>query len=78
MGEFVEDDRPLPAGAKFGEDGKPLRGWFPDPTKRHEERYFSQGVVTKLYRDGFAEGHTVEGYDDVSADLVSATTTSAE
>jgi hypothetical protein len=36
-----------------------LQGWHPDPTGRHQERYFSQGAPTHLYRDG-----KTEGYDD--------------
>jgi hypothetical protein len=36
-----------------------LQGWHPDPTGRHQERYFSQGAPTHLYRDGSSEG-----YDD--------------
>jgi Protein of unknown function (DUF2510) len=36
-----------------------LQGWHPDPTGRHQERYFSQGAPTHLYRDG-----NTEGYDD--------------
>ncbi len=36
-----------------------LQGWHPDPTGRHQERYFSQGVPTHLFRDG-----NTEGYDD--------------
>jgi hypothetical protein len=36
-----------------------LQGWHPDPTGRHQERYFSQGAPTHLFRDGDAEG-----YDD--------------
>src|ERR1700691_179724 len=36
-----------------------LQGWHPDPTGRHQERYFSQGAPTHLFRDGNAEG-----YDD--------------
>jgi hypothetical protein len=72
MGSFIEEDEQVPAGAAFDANGKPLRGWQPDPTRLHEERYFSRGLPTKLFRDGHSGGHIVEGYDDVSADLVSA------
>lgn len=46
-----------------------LQGWHPDPTGRHQERYFSQGAPTHLHRDG-----TVEGYDDRASFPSSAAT----
>ncbi len=70
MGSFVPDDDP-PTALMRGDDGKPLQGWYPDPTQRHEERYFSQGAPTKLYRDGATVARTVEGFDDISAYLTS-------
>jgi len=36
-----------------------LQGWHHDSTGSHQERYFSQGEPTHLFRDG-----SVEGYDD--------------
>jgi len=35
------------------------RGWYQDPFRRHEARYFSAGRPTRLVRDG-----NVESYDD--------------
>lgn len=77
MGSFVPDDQPPPALMR-GDDGKPLQGWYPDPTQRHEERYFSQGAPTKLYRDGVAGPTTVEGFDDISAYLTSLMDTNSD
>jgi hypothetical protein len=30
-------------------------GWYRDPYRRHEDRYFSDGTPTKLVRDGASE-----------------------
>src|SRR5215475_7796582 len=40
-----------------------LQGWFEDPFRLHEARYFSAGRPTKLVRDG-----NVESYDDPPSD----------
>lgn len=32
-------------------------GWYRDPYQAHEFRWFSEGVATKLVRDGTAEAH---------------------
>ena len=39
-----------------------MQGWHPDPFGRHGARYFSQGVATRLVRDG-----TTESYDEPPA-----------
>ncbi len=70
MGSFIVSERPPPPVIIRGDDGEPLHGWWPDPTRRHEVRYFSQGAPTKLYRDGTGD-KKVEGYDDISAYLSS-------
>jgi len=33
------------------------QGWYHDPFRRHEDRYFSDGQPTKLVRDGEAEDY---------------------
>ena len=33
------------------------QGWYRDPYKVHEDRYFSDGQPTKLVRDGGAESY---------------------
>ena len=71
MGSFVESDDPPPAVVMRGDDGEPLQGVCPDPTQRHEARYFSRGEPTKLYRDGGTGDEKVEGYDDIAAYLSS-------
>ena len=35
----------------------PAQGWYQDPFGIHELRYFSQGLPTKLVRDGKAESY---------------------
>ena len=78
MGSFVVSDDPPPAVVMRGDDGKPLQGFYPDPTQRHEVRYFSQGRRRKLYRDGGTGDESVEGYDDITAYLSSITGTDTD
>jgi len=33
-----------------------LEGWYTDPYQRHEARWMSQGVPTRLVKDGEVEG----------------------
>jgi hypothetical protein len=49
------------------------QGWYRDPFGVHEDRYFSEGLPTKLVRDGRAEAYD-EPPDErfVAADLVRA------
>jgi hypothetical protein len=42
-----------------GMDYEELQGWFADPFRLHEQRYFSAGRPTKLVRDG-----SVDSYDE--------------
>jgi hypothetical protein len=35
----------------------PPQGWYRDPYGLHEDRYFSQGLPTKLVRDGERESY---------------------
>jgi hypothetical protein len=35
----------------------PAQGWYRDPYGLHEDRYFSQGLPTKLVRDGEHESY---------------------
>jgi uncharacterized protein (TIGR00369 family) len=70
MGSFLVSEEPPPPVVMRGDDGEPLHGWWPDPTQRHEARYFSRGAPTKLYRDGSGD-EMVEGYDDISTYLSS-------
>jgi hypothetical protein len=41
------------------DSGKPPQGWYADPFRVHEARYFSAGRPTRLVRDG-----TVECFDE--------------
>ena len=75
LGSLVASDDPPPAVVMRGDDGQPLQGFCPDPTQRHEVRYFSRGAPTKLYRDGGTGDTKVEGYDDITAYLASITDT---
>jgi hypothetical protein len=45
-------------------DSRQLQGWHADPFGRHEQRYFSAGVPTKLVRDG-----NVESFDGPPTEL---------
>jgi hypothetical protein len=38
-------------------DASPAQGWFRDPYGLHEDRYFSQGLPTRLVRDGEREAY---------------------
>ena len=77
MGSLIASDDAPPAVVMRGADGQPLQGFCPDPTQRHEMRYFSRGAPTKLYRDGVGDTK-VEGYDDISAYLSSITGTDTD
>lgn len=37
------------------------QGWYPDPTRRHQLRWFSAGEPTDLVQDGGVEGHDLLG-----------------
>jgi hypothetical protein len=37
--------------------GRSPSGWFRDPSGRHEARWYSVGMPTKLVRDGSTEGY---------------------
>ena len=50
-------------------DGSELEGWCTDPYARHEARWMSRGVPTRLVRDGTVESHVASGsYGIVRAD----------
>jgi hypothetical protein len=38
-------------------NASPAQGWYRDPFGLHEDRYFSQGLPTKLVRDGERESY---------------------
>jgi len=38
-------------------NASPAQGWYRDPYRLHEDRYFSQGMPTKLVRDGQRESY---------------------
>jgi hypothetical protein len=49
------------------------QGWYRDPYGRHEDRYFSQGLPTKLVRDGERESYDLPPDQPLpAADLVPA------
>ena len=54
-------------------DGSELEGWCTDPYARHEARWMSRGVPTRLVRDG-----TVESNDPVDDEPFKVTPTRIE
>ena len=54
-------------------DASPAQGWYRDPYGLHEDRYFSQGLPTKLVRDGEREAYDLPPDQPLpEADLVPA------
>jgi len=47
-------------------------GWFRDPYLVHEDRWFSDGLPTKLVRDGAVEGYDPPPPGPPKAELVAA------
>ncbi len=45
-------------------------GWYQDPYKRHEARWFSEGTPTELVRDGHRVAHDVPPSDPPQGPLV--------
>jgi hypothetical protein len=57
----------------------PAQGWYPDPYGLHADRYFSQGLPTKLVRDGRDESYDMPPDQPLpEADLVPAGQPGAE
>ena len=46
------------------------QGWYRDPYRVHEDRYFSDGQPTKLVRDGRAESYDPPPPGPLEAELV--------
>jgi hypothetical protein len=54
-------------------NASPAQGWYRDPYGLHEDRYFSQGLPTKLVRDGERESYDLPPDRSLpEADLVPA------
>jgi len=51
------------------------QGWYRDPYRIHEDRYFSDGQPTKLVRDGGAEDYDPPPLGQPVAELVEASST---
>lgn len=48
------------------------QGWYQDPFRRHEHRWFSEGRATSLVRDGEAESDDVLPTEEYDGPLVAA------
>jgi hypothetical protein len=54
-------------------DNPPAQGWYHDPYGIHQDRWFSQGLPTKLVRDGTRESYDpAPGQPPPEGDLVPA------